>query len=176
MRDDVGGMTRLLMLIRTTVAATSTSPARGRISPHSSHQPQFQPPNLAGKPFKQFLMSSCPEHVTIVVELLASYINHITPMADDMFRPPVNRAMRVLDRSFFKKTVPVSAARILDNKTISKCRSDLQRSKDTLSLERYTVIRPDPLEPDVKLGKKCILLRPQIDDKGRFVLLVLTYE
>ena len=93
-----------------------------------------------------------------------------------MFRPPVNRAMRVLDRSFFKKTVPVSAARILDNKTISKCRSELQRSKDTLSLERYTVIRPDPLEPDVKLGKKCILLRPQIDDKGIFALLVLDYE
>ena len=30
----------------------------------------------------------------------------------DMFAPPVNRAMKVLDRAFFKRTVPTSAARI----------------------------------------------------------------
>ncbi|GAB7352774.1 hypothetical protein MBLNU459_g3121t1 [Dothideomycetes sp. NU459] len=87
-------------------------------------------------------------------------------MADEMFRPPINRAMRVLDRSFFQKKVSVSAARILDNKTISKCRSELQRSKDTLFIERLSNIQPDPLEPDVKLGKKCILLRPEVDGKG----------
>lgn len=87
-------------------------------------------------------------------------------MAEDMFRPPVNRAMRVLDRSFFQKKVPISAARILDNKNISKCRKELSHSKDALALERYQNVKPDPLEPDVKLGKKCILLRPQIDDKG----------
>jgi tRNA (guanine37-N1)-methyltransferase len=87
-------------------------------------------------------------------------------MAEDMFRPPVNRAMRVLDRSFFQKKIPASAARVVDNKTISKCRSDLFRSKDVLRLERYQIVRPDPNEADAKAGKKCILLRPQVDEKG----------
>ncbi|KEQ80803.1 hypothetical protein M438DRAFT_280849 [Aureobasidium pullulans EXF-150] len=87
-------------------------------------------------------------------------------MAEEMFRPPVNRAMRVLDRSFFQKKIPVSAARVVDNKTISKCRSELFRSKDALLLERYQIVRPDPTETDAKAGKKCILLRPQVDDKG----------
>lgn len=85
---------------------------------------------------------------------------------DEMFRPPINRAMRVLDRSFFQKKVPISAARVLDSKIISKCRSELLRSKDTLFVERLSNIQSDPLEPDVKLGKKCILLRSEINDKG----------
>lgn len=83
-----------------------------------------------------------------------------------MFRPPINRAMRVLDRSFFQKKIPISAARILDNRTISKCRTELQRSKDTLFIERLNNIQSDPTEPNVSLGKKCILLRPEVDDKG----------
>jgi tRNA (guanine37-N1)-methyltransferase len=87
-------------------------------------------------------------------------------MAEQMFRPPVNRAMRVLDRSFFHKKIPLSAARVMDNKTISKCRNDLSRSKDVLILERFQTVRPDPTESDPKTAKKCILLRPQIDDKG----------
>ncbi|KAH0371883.1 hypothetical protein KCU65_g1616, partial [Aureobasidium melanogenum] len=87
-------------------------------------------------------------------------------MAEDMFRPPVNRAMRVLDRSFFQKKIPASAARVVDNKTISKCRAELFRSNDVLRLERYQIVRPDPDEANAKAGKKCILLRPQVDDKG----------
>ena len=88
-------------------------------------------------------------------------------MAEDMFRPPVNRAMRVLDRSFFQRKIPASAARVIDNKTISKCRSELFRSNDVLRLERYQIVRPDPNEADAKAGKKCILLRPQVDEKGK---------
>lgn len=91
-------------------------------------------------------------------------------MAQDMFRPPINRAMRVLDRSFFQKKISLSAARILDNKTISKCRTELQRGKDTLFLERLSNIQTDPTEPDAKAGRKCILLRPEIDDKGRSIV------
>lgn len=83
-----------------------------------------------------------------------------------MFRPPVNRAMRVLDRSFFKKKVPLSAARVLDIKKMSKLRLDLQKSKDILFVDRLSNIQPDPIEENAKLGKKCILLRPEIDDKG----------
>ncbi|KAL1302432.1 hypothetical protein AAFC00_002825 [Neodothiora populina] len=87
-------------------------------------------------------------------------------MAEEMFRPPINRAMRVLDRSFFRKSVPISAARIIDIKTISKLRSELQKSRDILFIDRLSNIQPDPVEENAKLGKKCILLRPQVDDKG----------
>jgi len=90
-------------------------------------------------------------------------------MAEEMFRPPINRAMRVLDRSFFQKRIPLSAARVLDNKNISKCRSELQKSKDSIFIERLSNIQPDPTEPNTKLGKKCILLRPELDDKGVLV-------
>ncbi|PCH03108.1 hypothetical protein PENOC_040010 [Penicillium occitanis (nom. inval.)] len=45
--------------------------------------------------------------------------------------------MRVLDRSFFKKTVPVSAATVLENKNISAVRKTLSSSKDALDLPRF---------------------------------------
>lgn len=78
-----------------------------------------------------------------------------------MFRPPVSRAMKVLDRSFFQKKLPISAARILDNKNISRCRMDLQRSKDGLALDRFGIVQPDP-QSDIDSNKKCVLLRPQV--------------
>lgn len=85
-------------------------------------------------------------------------------MAEEMFRPPFNRAMRAFDRTFFKKTIPISAARVLDNKNITKCRFDLTRSKDVLGLDRLGVVRPDPT--DHNNGTKCILLRPELRDDG----------
>lgn len=51
----------------------------------------------------------------------------------DMFAPPVNRAMKVLDRSFFQKTVPISAARVFNPRDISRCRKELESSKDMLN-------------------------------------------
>ncbi|KAL4926997.1 tRNA (guanine) methyltransferase [Aspergillus undulatus] len=54
----------------------------------------------------------------------------------EMFRPPVNRAMRVLDRSFFKRTVPVTAAAIYKNTDISTVRKRLDKSRDTLEIPR----------------------------------------
>ncbi|KAL3455266.1 hypothetical protein BJX64DRAFT_282198 [Aspergillus heterothallicus] len=67
-----------------------------------------------------------------------------TPRRSDipeMFRPPVNRAMRVLDRSFFKKTFPISAATIFKNKDISRVRNELLKSEDALILPRLQPIR-----------------------------------
>ncbi|KAH8694140.1 guanine methyltransferase Trm5 [Talaromyces proteolyticus] len=61
-----------------------------------------------------------------------------------MFRPPVNRAMRVLDRSFFHKSIPVSAATVFENKDIMRVRKRLVASKDLLDLPRYNVCRVDP--------------------------------
>lgn len=89
-------------------------------------------------------------------------------MAEEMFRPPINRAMRVLDRSFFQKKVPLSAARVLDIKKMSKLRQDLQKSKDILFIDRLSNIQADP-EANAKPGSKCILLRPEIDEKGKLM-------
>ncbi|RDW86662.1 tRNA (guanine) methyltransferase [Aspergillus mulundensis] len=77
----------------------------------------------------------------------------------EMYRPPVNRAMRVLDRSFFKKTVPLSAATIFKNSDISMVRSSLQKSKDILNLPRLSTIQ-DVKKDDVV--KKCLLLKEEI--------------
>jgi tRNA (guanine37-N1)-methyltransferase len=43
--------------------------------------------------------------------------------------PPVNRSMRELDRSFFKKTVPVLAAQIEARKTGELLRAPILRRK-----------------------------------------------
>ncbi len=84
---------------------------------------------------------------------------------DDMFRPPVNRAMRVLDRSFFVKRIPLSAARVFDNKNISKCRTELTKSKDILFLDRFPTVKVDDGEGgDPK--RKCVLLKPEIKHDG----------
>ena len=83
----------------------------------------------------------------------------------EMFRPPINRAMRSLDRAFFQKRIPICAARVLDNKTISKCRSELQNSQDILRLERIANVRPDPAEGTV--GRKCLLLKPDVREQGK---------
>ena len=89
-------------------------------------------------------------------------------MDDDlasMFRPPVNRTMRQLDRSFFQKKVPLAAARVLDTKQISKCKTEL--GKELLSLERCTVVRSDPVEDGLSKGRKALLLRPDIRPDGK---------
>ncbi|KAL2814958.1 hypothetical protein BJX63DRAFT_420566 [Aspergillus granulosus] len=77
----------------------------------------------------------------------------------EMFRPPVNRAMQVLDRSFFKKTFPISAATIFKPKDISKVRNELVKSGDALVLPRLQPIK------DIKKDNtaiKALLLREGI--------------
>lgn len=99
-----------------------------------------------------------------------------------MFRPPVNRAMRVLDRSFFKKTVPVSAATVLENKNISAVRKTLASSKDALDLPRFDGCTA-PMAEKLVVGrdgrileltaqearkKRCVVLREDIKYDGVF--------
>ena len=92
-------------------------------------------------------------------------------------RPPINRAMRILDRSFFKKTVPLAAARVFNNQHISQCRQALQNSKDMLKLERgATSIRADPSPEHGGAGKKCVLLREEIKAEGADVAQWYTKE
>ncbi len=84
----------------------------------------------------------------------------------NMFAPPVNRAMKVLDRSFFQKTVPTSAARIFNAKDISRCRKELAVSRDALTNSRFSPIRADPDSERAQQGGKCLLLRPEVIHNG----------
>ncbi|KAK5127734.1 hypothetical protein LTR08_004215 [Meristemomyces frigidus] len=82
-------------------------------------------------------------------------------MADDMFRAPIHHGMRALDRSQFAKTVPLTAARVFDNKNISAVRAELERSKDALQQDRLGSVHADPDPERAQAGTKCILLRPE---------------
>ena len=84
------------------------------------------------------------------------------PPDSAMFRPPVNRAMRVLDRSFFQKSVPISAARIRDHKQISKYRAEL--GHDTLRLDRMQNVRS--VRDSDGQETKALLLRPEVKQDG----------
>ncbi|KAJ5930045.1 tRNA (guanine) methyltransferase Trm5 [Penicillium verhagenii] len=81
-----------------------------------------------------------------------------------MFRPPVNRAMRTLDRSFFRKTIPISAAKFFKNSEISKVRQELHKARDLLAGPRINVVRDLKEQDGVK---KALLLRADLkaDDK-----------
>ncbi|KAF2676659.1 hypothetical protein K458DRAFT_396694 [Lentithecium fluviatile CBS 122367] len=85
--------------------------------------------------------------------------------APDMFAPPFNRAMKVLDQSF-QKTIPTAAARIFNAKDISRVRNDLDRSHDVIK-NRFGPVRPDPDTARAKKGGKCILLRPEVVPSDR---------
>ncbi|KAL9623151.1 MAG: hypothetical protein Q9160_002466 [Pyrenula sp. 1 TL-2023] len=77
---------------------------------------------------------------------------------DEMFKPPVNRSMQTLDRAFFRKTIPLSAAKIYDNRNISKIRNQLWKSHDLISRGSIKSVIEDPGVPNFK----CILLQPQV--------------
>lgn len=79
-----------------------------------------------------------------------------------MFRPPINRAMRALDRSFFNKSIPISAARIFDNKQISKYRSEL--GHDLLRLDRMQSVQS--VRDAEGHEAKALLLRPEVKPDG----------
>ena len=87
-------------------------------------------------------------------------MNEIVEFA--MFRPPINRAMRALDRSFFQKSILLSAARIRDKKQISKYRSEL--SHDLLKLDRMQAVRS--VKDSEGQETKALLLRPGVKQDG----------
>ena len=70
--------------------------------------------------------------------------------------------MHILDRSFFKKTIPISAATIFENQNLESVRKELARSGDVLSIDAIKIIRDDETAP----GKKCMLLKPAVDATG----------
>jgi tRNA (guanine37-N1)-methyltransferase len=82
----------------------------------------------------------------------------------EMFRPPINRAMRTLDRSFFRRSVPLSAARIFKASDISKIRKELTKSNDVLSVPRLNAIRQ--VEGQDGSSLKALLLREDLKADG----------
>ena len=88
----------------------------------------------------------------------------------DMIRPPVNRAMRVLDRSFFKKNVLLSAARVNDRKQISKIRMDL--GLDVFRVGRMQSVQS--IRSPQGEESKAVLLHPRIKTDGMaFIVMTL---
>ena len=85
--------------------------------------------------------------------------------ASDMFAPPVNRAMKVLDRAFFQRTVPTSAARIFNPRDIARVRNALDRGRDTLKT-RLDSVRHDPDADRAARGVKCLILKPEVLHNG----------
>lgn len=88
----------------------------------------------------------------------------------DAFRPPVNHYMKNLDRSFFQKRVPLSAAKIFDKKQISQCREEL--AQDTLVWNNYPSIVDAP-ENGIQ-NTKVLLMRPDILVEGIKPLCIMT--
>ncbi len=85
-----------------------------------------------------------------------------------LFCPPIQRcAVAVLDRALFSKTVLIAAARVADKKNISRCRTQLDKTKELLHLERLTVVRDDPDPIMASKGGKCLLLKPEVKPDGK---------
>jgi tRNA (guanine37-N1)-methyltransferase len=91
-----------------------------------------------------------------------------------LFRPPIVRSVgAALDRSLFTKKIPIAAARVRDVKNISKYRSELERSKDILKLDRVANVRPDPDASLASKGGKCLLLKPEVKPGGMCICVEL---
>ncbi|MCJ1470818.1 tRNA(m(1)G37)methyltransferase, partial [Pseudocyphellaria aurata] len=76
-----------------------------------------------------------------------------------MFRPPVNRLMKILDRSFFKKSIPSSAAQVNDDRRIASLVKEL--TQDTLH-SKYVRGRGRVVPAPNGSGLKALLLKPEI--------------
>ena len=81
----------------------------------------------------------------------------------EMLRPPINRALKQLDRSLFSKTIPLSAIKVSDLRQIAKLKQDLRRDLYFVDRRKYVVSLPQ--ENDGWPGK-ALLLRPEIKADG----------
>jgi len=79
-----------------------------------------------------------------------------------LFLPPVNRAMLALDRNFFQKHIPTSAARIFEFRDIGRVRKEC--AADLLQVKRVELMPSDP----ERQGRKLLLLKPEVKHDGAF--------
>ena len=75
------------------------------------------------------------------VRQFATWSKLLRRMVDEhvynILAPPVDRSMHVLDRSFFKKVVPLAAASVFDNRDLARVRDELVKSKDVFAFPPY---------------------------------------
>lgn len=81
-----------------------------------------------------------------------------------MFRPPVNRAMRTLDKSFFRKDIVTSALKVQDKKRMADVLRSLRKSKDLLMHRDFSNVRDEAVSAG--RGAKCVLLNPAVSADG----------
>jgi hypothetical protein len=86
----------------------------------------------------------------------------------ELYRPPINRSMRVLDRNFFQKTIPIAAATVFEDRNLSHVRGKVQSAGHLFGVFSIKSIVPDETVP----GRKCVLLQPGIRATGLFDRLV----
>lgn len=86
-------------------------------------------------------------------------------MADEMFRPPINRAMRALDKSFFRKDVVTSALKVQDKRRMADVLRSLRKSNDLLTHRDFPNVRDEA--DSAGRGAKCVLLNPTVNAGGR---------
>lgn len=91
-------------------------------------------------------------------------------MDDTMFRPPINRAMKALDRTHFYKKIPLAAARVFDSRNIAKCRTELH--EELLNIDRIQTVKQDPEQKALKT----LLLKPEIRPESMLALSVTTHS
>lgn len=84
------------------------------------------------------------------------------PEEEDMFRPPVNRAMRTLDKSFFQKDILTSAVRVPKVQRMSGILKAVRKSQDVFGHRDFPHVRDD-LD---RAGAKCIVLKPTVKSDG----------
>lgn len=77
-----------------------------------------------------------------------------------LFLPPLARSMRVLDRSFFQKTIPVTAAKVFDPRIITKLKKECKA--DILDIPHVKNFDFIVHEGD----KRAILLAPHVKPDG----------
>ena len=96
---------------------------------------------------------------------ISYFIKHNMNSADlpELFLPPINRSMQTLDRSFFRKVVPLAAASISDVKQITNIRKELEKAGVILKVHPIKSLRDDEKTP----GAKCLLLKPEIRPDGK---------
>lgn len=89
----------------------------------------------------------------------------------NLFRAPAALAIKTLDRSLFSKTLPATAALVRENKLLSKYRKDLEKTRELFLLERFSPIASHPDPSLAKEGRKCLILKPEIQATCEFLTL-----
>ncbi|OAQ63350.1 Met-10 protein [Pochonia chlamydosporia 170] len=81
----------------------------------------------------------------------------------NLFRAPAAaRAAKTLDRTLFSRTMPTIAASVRDNKLIAKYRKQLDKTNEVFTINKFDPIAADPDEELARVGRKCLILRPDL--------------